>query len=227
MSEKFLEAKSLVKEYSAPGGAVVGLRLDSFSADRGEALAIEGPSGSGKTTFLHLLAALCRPTCGDIVFGGTNIGELFRDRKTDRWRARTVGYVFQNMNLLPDFSALENIMIAAEISGVPRDEARERAESLMSRLELSDRVNHRPSQMSLGEQQRTAVARAVIHRPPLVLADEPTASLDARGADRVLDLLTELCEESESLLIVATHDEAVKRRFRRVVSLQKAERNLS
>ena len=222
----FLEVRDLVKEYPSPDGSrLTALRLDGFSADRGEAVALEGPSGSGKTTLLYLLAALTRPTKGKVRPGATDTDVLFEKGEADRWRARSVGYVFQNMNLLPDFSALENILIAAEISGMPATDARKRGNDLLSRLGLSDRAHHRPDSMSLGEQQRAAVARAVVHRPPLVLADEPTASLDAHNAGLVLDLLTELCSESGSLLILATHDGTVKERFRRsgrIVSLCRA-----
>lgn len=223
----FIEVRDLLQEYPAPDGSrVTALRLDDFAADRGEAVALEGPSGSGKTTLLHLLAALRRPTRGEIRRDGVDTAELFRNGGADRWRAGSVGYVFQNMNLLPDFSALENVLIAAEIAEMAPTDARKRASHLLSRLGIADRANHRPARMSLGEQQRAAVARAVVHRPPLVLADEPTASLDSRNAGLVLDLLTGLCAESGSLLILATHDEAIKERFRRtgrVVSLRRPE----
>jgi ABC-type lipoprotein export system ATPase subunit len=134
-----------------------------------------------------------------------------------------VGYVFQEMNLLPDFSLLENLMLAGEISGVPRDRARQRTLYLLKRLGIEDVCHRRPGKLSLGEQQRAAVARAVIHTPPLVLADEPTASLDAKNAEAVINLLLELAAESKALLFVATHDESVKKRFPRLLELTKNE----
>ncbi|MDR1048439.1 MAG: ABC transporter ATP-binding protein [Synergistaceae bacterium] len=214
----FLEIRSLRHDYRQPDGSLLQvLRLDSLRAFRGEALAVVGPSGSGKTTLLHILAALVRPTGGEVLFEGRSLNAPCPSGA--RWRALSVGYVFQDVNLLPDFSVLENLLLAAEISGVPRAAARERALSLLRRLGIEGRGHNRPAKLSLGEQQRAAVARAVIHAPPLVLADEPTASLDAENARIVTDLLLELCEESRSLLVTATHDEAVKKRFRRFVAL--------
>ncbi|MDR1977270.1 MAG: ATP-binding cassette domain-containing protein [Synergistaceae bacterium] len=214
-----LEIRELRKEYTQPGVPVRALSLDFLEAQRGEAVAVTGPSGSGKTTLLHLLAALIRPTRGIIRFDGRDLGSL--GASAARWRALSVGYVFQNMNLLPDFSLLENLTIAAEISDVPRRRALDRSWALLRRLGLYGLSHRRPAELSLGEQQRAAVARAVLHSPPLVLADEPTASLDATNAEVVMDLLLELGAESRSLLLVATHDETVKKRFSRVVELQK------
>jgi ABC-type lipoprotein export system ATPase subunit len=215
-----LQVHELRKTYRQPDGSVVeALRLDSLEARRGEAIALTGPSGSGKTTLLNALAALIHPTEGEIVFDGQSLSALGASEA--RWRGVTVGYVFQEMNLLPDFSLWENLMLAAEISGVSYRPARERGLSLLGRLGLEDRKNRRPRELSLGEQQRAAVARAVMHSPPLVLADEPTASLDAENSEIVMDLLTEFCLCSKSVLLVATHDEAVKKRFPRVVALQR------
>ena len=219
MSGSLLEIRSLTKEYEQPGGRITALCLDFLDAGKGEAIAITGPSGSGKTTLLHILAALSRPSGGSIRFGGRDPASL--GTSSARWRAAHVGYVFQNMNLLPDFDVLENLLLAAEVSDVPKNLAAERANALVARLGLENRLRHRPANLSMGEQQRVAVARALIHRPPLVLADEPTASLDAQNAGIVVDMLLELREES--LLIVATHDEAVKKHFPRVVELRKSE----
>jgi ABC-type lipoprotein export system ATPase subunit len=217
-----LEVSSLRKEYRQPDGSVLeALRLDSLRGHRGEAIALTGPSGSGKTTLLHMLAALIPPTSGSIVFDGRNLDSLGTSEA--RWRAVNVGYVFQESNLLPDFNLLENLLIAAEISGVPSDAARERAASLLCRLGLEGRIGGRPRQLSTGEQQRAAVARAVLHNPPLVLANEPTANLDAESSGVVMNILAELCSESRSLLLVATHDEAVRKLLPRVVALRQPE----
>ncbi|MDR1622483.1 MAG: ATP-binding cassette domain-containing protein [Synergistaceae bacterium] len=216
LSNPLLEIHGLRKEYMQPGGPVQALYLDFLEARAGDAIAVTGPSGSGKTTLLHLLAALVRPSQGSIRFDGRDLPAA---AYSARWRALSVGYVFQEMNLLPDFSLLENLLIAAEISGVPR--AFDRSLSLLCRLGIEDLRYRRPAKLSLGEQQRAAVARAVLHAPPLLLADEPTASLDAENAGIVMNLLLELAAESKSLLLVATHDEAVKKRFPRVVELTK------
>ena len=219
MTEPLLEIRSLLKEYEHPGGRVRALCLDFLDANKGEAIAITGPSGSGKTTLLHLLAGLIPPSGGTVRFNGRYLASL--GASNARWRAAHVGYVFQDVNLLPDFDVLENLLIAADISNVPKNFALERASFLLGRLGLEDRRRHRPAGLSLGEQQRAAVARALIHRPPLVLADEPTASLDAQNAGIVINLLLELREDS--LLVTATHDEAVKKHFPRVVELRKSE----
>jgi putative ABC transport system ATP-binding protein len=216
-----LQVRDLRKEYRQPGGAVPALCLDFLDARAGEALAVTGPSGSGKTTLLRLLAASIRPTRGKILFAGQDLGAL--GEKATAWRARSVGYVFQEMNLLRDFTLRENLLLAAAISGIPPSTARERVLELTRRLGLENRLQHRPSALSLGEQQRAAVARAVLHNPPLLLADEPTASLDAENAGIVLHLLREICAGAGSLLLVATHDESVKKLFPRQVELRRAE----
>jgi ABC-type lipoprotein export system ATPase subunit len=221
-----LEVKGLRHWYRQPGGTRRrALKLDRLYARGGESLVVSGPSGSGKTTLLHILAALIRPTEGEVVFEGQKLNEL--GKSASGWRAESLGYVFQDMNLLPDFNVLENLMIAAEISRLPRGAALVRAEFLLERLGLADRKKNRPHKLSLGEQQRTAVARAILHSPPLVLADEPTASLDAENSGTVMSLLSELCRESRSLLIVATHDESVKKNFSRLVELEKPESGVS
>jgi ABC-type lipoprotein export system ATPase subunit len=162
---------------------------------------------------------LIRPTAGDVLFDGKDI--FAAGQSSVRWRSQSVGYIFQEMNLLADFSALENLLLAAEISGVQRSAAEKRADSLLRRLNLWNQRNNRPARLSLGEQQRTAVARAVMHSPSVILADEPTSSIDAENTDIVMNLLMELCEESQALLILATHDETIKKRFGRIVYLQR------
>ena len=216
-----LDIKGLRRYYRQPDGSFIrALTLDSLEAREGEMIAVTGPSGSGKTTLLHILAALIRPSVGDVVFGGRNLRSL--GESADDWRARSVGYVFQDMNLLPDFNIFENLMIASEISHVPKREAQERAPALLRRLGLEGRKYSRPANLSLGEQQRAAIARAALHSPPLILADEPTASLDAGNARTALEPLLELCAESRSLLIVATHDENSLKLFSRVVRLNES-----
>ena len=220
MTAPFLEIISLAKDYKQPRGRVRALSLEYLSAERGEAIAVSGPSGSGKTTLLHIIAALIRPTDGRVMVEGRGISA---PEKSCKWRASSVGYIFQDVNLLPDFDVTENLLIAADAAGVPESEARARAAGLLRRLGIDDRASHRPAKLSLGERQRAAAARAVIHKPPIVLADEPTASLDAENAKKVTAMLLELCAETNSLLIAATHDEAVRREFPRAIELRKSQ----
>ena len=221
-SPPMLVIRSLHKEYALPGGNVKALQLDFLEAQRGEAIAITGPSGSGKTTMLHILSALSRPSGGSVEFDGIDVASL-SSGDAAKWRAENVGYVFQDLNLLPDFDIMENLLLAAEISNVPRRHALDRAGALLRKLGLEDRLRHRPAKLSLGEQQRAAIARALVHEPPIVLADEPTASLDAENTKTVVNLLLEFCTEAKTLLLVATHDEAVQNRFIRIVKLRKRE----
>lgn len=212
-----IKVTDLLKEFKARNTMVEALNIQILEIEEGEAVAIEGVSGSGKTTFLHLMAGFYKPTFGKIFFDGENI---FDKRDIDRWRGRNVGYIFQNMNLLPEMTALENVVIAANIAGISTVAAESEARRIFSMLGLSDRMNNFPWEMSIGEQQRVAVARAIIHKPRLILADEPTASLDAANAAIVIDLLKQLSDKS--ILMVATHDENVKRKFARVLSLDRS-----
>jgi ABC-type lipoprotein export system ATPase subunit len=214
------EVKNLRHRYRQTDGSYVNaLELDGMTARRGDALAVTGPSGSGKTPLLNILEALVRPTEGEVLFDGKDL--FAAGGSSALWRSKSVGYIFQEMNLLPDFSVSENLLLAAEISDVPRSAAEKRANSLLRRLNLWNRRNSRPAKLSLGEQQRTAVARAVIHSPAVILADEPTSSIDAENTGIVMNLLMELREESHALLILATHDETIKKRFDRIVRLQR------
>ncbi len=215
-----IEASNIVKDYPLPcGGFTRGLTLEGLSLRGGEMLAVEGPSGSGKTTLLHLLAGFYSPTEGRITFNGSAINA--GDKFIDSWRAGNVGYIFQSMNLLPDFSVLENILIAAELSGLKKDEALKKALSLLEYLGVKDKAERRPALLSLGEQQRSAVARALVHSPRLILADEPTASLDTENSGLVIQALKKMCGESGSILVIATHDEAVKRQFDKILSIKR------
>jgi ABC-type lipoprotein export system ATPase subunit len=213
-----LEISSIRKDYRQPdGGNMTALRLGPLTAYPGEAISVTGPSGSGKTTLLRILAAITKPTFGEVRFAGQDIARLGSAEAA--WRAVSVGYIFQDINLLPDFSVLENLMLASEISRVSARAAESRASGLLTRLGLDGRKDSRPAKLSIGERQRAAVARAVIHRPPMILADEPTASLDAENARVVIRMLTELCAERKALLIVATHDDAVRRALPRTVRI--------
>ncbi|MDR3590780.1 MAG: ABC transporter ATP-binding protein [Negativicutes bacterium] len=221
-----LTISNLVKEYRQPNGeTIVVAEVGQLIAGQGEQLVLAGPSGSGKTTLLHLIAGLIPPTSGEIGWEGERI-DAWPERKRDAWRAGNVGYIFQNFNLLPGLDVIENIRVAASLGGRKfGSEAHRRITDLLTRVGLADRGGHKPSQLSMGEQQRVAVVRALINNPRLILADEPTASLDRDNSEIVLELLQNLCRENGSLLILATHDRDVMARFGRVQELRRPGRN--
>jgi len=186
------------------------LDVKSWSVRKGEQIAISGPSGSGKSTLLYVLAGLLLPTRGNVQVCGVNLENL-SETERDRFRARYVGFIFQNFNLLQGYTALENVLLGMTFSsaGARREEARE----LLSEMGLEKRLKHYPSQMSLGEQQRVAVARALANHPELILADEPTGSLDPLNTKEVLRLLREACEHHGCTLIVVSHEAEVVETF--------------
>ncbi len=196
--------RNLTKEY-VDGPRVVrvltGLDLEIAA---GERVAIVGESGVGKSTLLHILGTLDRPTSGEVWFDGEELATK-SDHELAHFRNREVGFIFQFHHLLPDFTALENVMMPALIAGTGRDAARRRAGELLGRVGLTERVDHRPGELSGGEQQRVAVARALIQEPRVVLADEPTGNLDPATAEGVQDLLIELNAERRLTLVVVTH----------------------
>jgi lipoprotein-releasing system ATP-binding protein len=200
-----LAVRELHKSFVEGGNEIHVLRGVNLDLAEGERLAVVGESGVGKSTLLHILGTLDHFNAGTILFGGK---ELPVDDETAlcQFRNRQIGFVFQFHYLLPDFSALENVMFPALVQGVEAGEARRQAEELLEVVGLKDRLSHRPGKLSGGEQQRVAVARAVILKPKLVLADEPTGSLDPRIGEDVQNLLFHLNEEHEIALIVATHN---------------------
>lgn len=205
-----IQVKNLEKWYQGPGGTrILALSAPHLSLEAGEEMALAGPSGSGKTTLLHILAGLLLPSSGKVQVHGSDLHQM-PEAARDRFRSGSVGYVFQRFNLLPGLSALENVMAAMAFGNVvPPMERTKRAAELLARVGLEHRLHHRPGQLSSGEQQRVAVARALANRPSLVLADEPTASLDTGNSRLVLKLLRELCRQHGSALLVATHDPVV------------------
>ena len=191
------------------GRMLQALAVDHLAVPVASRTVVRGRSGSGKTTLLNLIAGVSTPTGGSIVVGGTEITTLPEPAR-DRFRAAQIGYVFQAFNLLPAFSALENVMLAMTFARVvPRGRQRARARELLGRLGLGARLGHQPAQLSRGEQQRVAIARALANDPPLILADEPCASLDAETAREVLAVFLDVCREEARTLLIVSHDDAV------------------
>ncbi|MBL7991333.1 MAG: ABC transporter ATP-binding protein [Candidatus Kapabacteria bacterium] len=187
------------------------LRIPTFTLSKGSEMVIVGESGSGKTTLLHLIAGIITPDEGSIMLNGTDIATL-PEAKRDRFRAAHVGCVYQTFNLLQGLTARENVLAATMFSG-KKDNAEERSMMLLARLGLKEKMHRRPRELSIGEQQRVAVARALVNAPALVLADEPTASVDARNARTVIDTMRELAHDEGTSILVITHDAAVQAMF--------------
>ena len=199
-------------------GPDVTLTYPDLSLPGGAELVVSGPSGVGKTTWLHFIAGLLTPTGGQVRYGETEVNAL-SEAQRDRYRARTVGYVFQDFHLMPGYSALENVVLGLGLAGVRGPQTVTRAREVLGSLGLGARLHHSPRQLSTGERQRVALARAVAHRPALLLADEPTAHLDpSRGADAVA-LLRQTAAELGATLIVVSHDPAVVGAFARRLDL--------
>lgn len=218
-----LEARNLKKGYVAPDGQRVEiLDIPEFRLEAGREVALEGGSGSGKTTFLNLIAGILQPDSGSIRIGETEVSTL-SEAARDRFRAQNVGYVFQTFNLLQGYTAIENIELAMSFGkGVRGDYARQ----LLERVGLKDRMNYRPRQLSVGQQQRVAVARALANQPALVLADEPTGNLDHKHAGEALELIREICRENKAALLLVSHDREILSRFEVVQKLSELNRVL-
>jgi putative ABC transport system ATP-binding protein len=211
-----LVARELTKEYLSGGHPLAVLRDVSFSIAQGELVAIVGPSGSGKTTLLGLLAGLDVPSRGTVHLDGADLGALGEDARA-RLRGEKVGFVFQSFQLIPTLTALENVQVPLELRGDERAGAR--ARELLDRVGLRDRGHHFPAQLSGGEQQRVAVARAFVNAPRILFADEPTGNLDAGTGARIVELLESLNRESGTTVILVTHDRGLASRAGRVIRL--------
>lgn len=217
--QPILQASNLAKSYPTAAGPLEVLRGLSLEVRAGEMVAVVGESGTGKSTLLHLLGALDRPTAGTVDFDGVNIFEK-GDRVLAAFRNRSIGFVFQFHHLLPEFTALENVEMPALIAGDGMNGARMRATALLEELGLGDRLTHRPSELSGGEQQRVAVARALMNQPRLVLMDEPTGNLDTPTAERLHDELRRLTDEDRQTLVIVTHNPSLAGRADRVLRLE-------
>jgi len=200
-----LEAQSVTKQYPSDGGTVNAVDSVSFGVEAGEFVALVGPSGSGKTTMLAMLAGLLQPTQGTIAIDGQALSAMSEPERA-RFRRRKIGFTFQSNNLVPYLTVLENVELMLRLNGEYNAEGRKRARSLLVMLGLEERLDALPSQLSGGQQQRVAIARSLINRPAVVLADEPTASLDTERAYQVVETLANLVHEQKSAGIMVTHD---------------------
>ena len=218
MSEPILRAQDLFKSYDLGRRLIEVLHGVSLEIGEGEFLSLQGASGTGKSTLLHLLGGLDDPTSGEVFASGQSLSAMSSARLS-KWRNDEVGFVFQSYHLLPEFDALENVLLPARMAHANRAESQKRAELLLERVGLAKRMSHLPAELSGGEQQRVALARALINRPQLLLADEPTGNLDSKTGGEVLDLLCELQSEANLTMIIATHDDKVAKRARRTVQL--------
>lgn len=202
---KAIELESVRKQYTIDSVAVEALRGVSLSIPEGAMVAVTGKSGAGKSTLLHVIGTLDLPTSGRVWINGVDVSTM-NDAGLSRFRNRSVGFVFQMHNLLPEFSALENVMMPGIIAGLPKSALQERAVSLLSSVGLAQRVHHKPGELSGGEQQRVAIARALLMAPPLLVADEPTGNLDRKTSLMIQDLLLELVQANRMTLLLVTHD---------------------
>jgi ABC-type lipoprotein export system ATPase subunit len=218
MSERpsVVETYNLTKIYG-DGAAVHALDGVDLTILKGEFLTVMGPSGSGKSTLLNMIGALDRPTQGQVVVNGEDLATI---KDVDRFRARTVGFVFQLHNLLPALTARENVEVPMHGQGIGEQEMRQRAEHMLELVGLPDRMRHLPSQLSGGQRQRVAVARALANDPAIILADEPTGSLDTQSGAEIMDLLETINRDQGTTILIVTHDPKVARRTRRILTMR-------
>ncbi len=212
-----LKGENLRKVYYLEGEKVEALKGVSISVEKGEMVALMGPSGSGKSTLLHILGGIDKPTEGRVFINGQDLSAM-TDKKLAVFRNKHIGFVFQFHYLLPEFTILENVMLPVQIYN--RGGAEEKAKEILRLLGLSHRLNHRPSQVSGGEQQRAAIARAVVNGPDVILADEPTGNLDSDNARKVMEIFLQMNKEKNVSIVIATHDREVAEYCNRILYLK-------
>lgn len=216
---KVIEIKNLEKTYNDSEVKVHAVNGVSLSFEEGEFTAIVGPSGSGKTTLLNMLGGLDLPTSGEIIIGGQQINSLKGSKLID-FRLHNIGFVFQSYNLIPVLTARENTEFVMQLQGIPKKVRDSRVKELLTAVGLGDRLDSRPSRLSGGQQQRVAVARALASKPKFILADEPTANLDSKSTENLLDIMERLNLEEKVTFIFSTHDARVMKKARRVITLE-------
>jgi putative ABC transport system ATP-binding protein len=216
---KVIEIKNVEKVYNDSEVKVHAVNGVDLSFEEGEFAAIVGPSGSGKTTLLNMLGGLDTPTAGEIVIGGTHISDLKGSKLID-FRLHNIGFVFQSYNLIPVLTAKENAEFVMQMQGVPKADRDRRVKELLTAVGLGDRLDSRPSRLSGGQQQRVAVARALASKPKFILADEPTANLDSKSTENLLEMMERLNREEKITFIFSTHDARVVKKAHRVITLE-------
>ncbi len=209
-----IELRNICKSY----GSLAVLSDVSLTVGNNEIITIVGPSGAGKTTLLQIAGSLDRPDSGKVIYDGTDLSGL-NDRRLSEFRNRNIGFIFQFHQLLPEFTAVENAAMPALIAGLPRRKAFDKASELLNMLGLGERLRHKPSEMSGGERQRTAVARALINDPRVVFADEPTGSLDSRNRDEIRSLMADLRQRLGQTFVIVTHDPSVSEIADRIIHM--------
>ena len=219
MTQSAIQTQEVSRVYATDSGDVHALRQITFQIGRGQFVALRGRSGSGKTTLLNCLGGLDNPTTGDIWINGVDISTMDEIERT-RWRREGIGFVFQQMGLLPSFSAYENLELMARLGGVPRRERRERILKNLERVGLTDYYDHRPYEMSGGQQQRIAIARALVTAPPLILADEPTSELDSETTHDILMVLQGVAREEGVSILLSSHDPIVDEYADEIIQLR-------
>lgn len=219
MRSAIVQTRDLAKTYVMGQSEVHALAGVDLTIERGEFIAIVGRSGSGKSTLLNMLGCLDRPTSGTIIIDGEEVAKV-RQTRLPRIRREKIGFVFQQFNLIPTLTALENVMLPLKYAGVPRSQQKERARKALEWVELRGRLDHRPSELSGGEQQRVAIARALVNSPAIVLADEPTGELDSQMAVAIIDMMRELGRTYGQTFVIVTHDTLVANETERIVRLQ-------
>ena len=218
MTETLLSARGLSKSYAIGRRTLEVLRGVNLDVAHGEFLALRGASGAGKSTLLHLMGGLDSPNAGEIHFDGQNLAG-FSEGQLTHFRNRRVGFVFQAYHLLPELTALENVCLPARVARISADTAEKHGRELLARVGLGERTDHKPFELSGGEQQRVAIARALINEPELLLADEPTGNLDSHTGGEIIELLKSLRAEKHMTLAIATHDEKIAAHAERMVQL--------